>query len=68
MTKLLSTLILAAVAMIGFNAQAASHVGAAPAMKASEAAASAPAKKKAKAAAKKASAPAKTASEAAAKK
>ena len=66
MTKLLSTLILAAVAMIGFNAQAASHVGAAPAMKASEAAASAPAKK-AKAAAKKASAPAKMASEAAKK-
>ncbi|WP_280151186.1 hypothetical protein [Piscinibacter sp. XHJ-5] len=44
MTKLLSTLILAAVAMIGFNAQAASHAGAA--MKASDAA-SAPAKKKA---------------------
>ena len=66
MTKLLSTLILAAVAMIGFNAQAASHVGAAPAMKASAPAASAPAKK-AKAAAKKASAPAKMASEAAKK-
>ena len=30
MTKLLSSLILAAVAMIGFNAQAASHTGAAP--------------------------------------
>ena len=46
MTKLLSSLILAAVAMIGFNAQAASHAGAAP-MKASEPAAnaSAPAKK-----------------------
>ena len=46
MTKLLSTLILAAVALIGFNAQAASHAGAAP-MKASDAA-SAPAKKAAK--------------------
>jgi hypothetical protein len=49
MTKLLSSLILAAVAMIGFNAQAASHAGAAP-MKASEpaakpAAAAEPAKK-----------------------
>ena len=46
MTKLLSSLILAAVAMIGFNAQAASHTAAAP-MKASEpaASASAPAKK-----------------------
>lgn len=43
MTKLLSTLIVAAAAMIGFSAQAASHAGAAP-MKASEAA-SAPAKK-----------------------
>ena len=30
MTKLLSSLILAAVAMVGFNAQAASHAGAAP--------------------------------------
>ena len=38
MTKLLSSLILAAVAMFGFNAQAASHAGAAP-MKASEPAA-----------------------------
>jgi hypothetical protein len=61
MTKLLSTLVLAAVAMIGVNAHAASHVGAAPAMSASDAAsapaakASAPAKKT-KAAAKKASA------------
>jgi hypothetical protein len=47
MTKLLSSLILAAVAMIGFNAQAASHTGAAP-MKASEpakTAAAEPAKK-----------------------
>ncbi|HEX6707217.1 MAG TPA: hypothetical protein VF169_20840 [Albitalea sp.] len=60
MSKLLSTLILAAVAMVGFNAQAASHAGAAP-MKASEPAdkGSAPAKKKAKAAKKAASAAAK---------
>jgi len=55
MNKLLSSLILAAVAMIGFNAQAASHAGAAPA-KASEPAAKAAAEpaKKASAAAKKA--------------
>ena len=46
MTKLLSTLIVATAAMIGFSAQAASHAGAAP-MKASDAAsgASAPAAK-----------------------
>jgi hypothetical protein len=43
MTKLLSTLIVATAAMIGFSAQAASHAGAAP-MKASDAA-SAPATK-----------------------
>ncbi|HMC14630.1 MAG TPA: hypothetical protein VKI18_03295 [Albitalea sp.] len=57
MTKLLSSLILAAVAMIGFNAQAASHTGAAP-MKASEpaakTAAAEPAKKAASGHAKKA--------------
>lgn len=54
MTKLLSTLILASAAMIGFSAQAASHVGAAP-MKASDAAssASAPAAKASGATAKK---------------
>ncbi len=48
MSKLLSTLIFAAVATIGLNAQAASHAGGAP-MKASEPAgkASAPAKKEA---------------------
>jgi len=46
MSKLLSTLIFAAVATFGLNAQAASHAGGAP-MKASEPAAkaSAPAKK-----------------------
>jgi predicted transglutaminase-like cysteine proteinase len=44
MTKLLSTLLVAVVALIGVNAHAASHAGAAPAMKASDAA-SAPAKK-----------------------
>jgi hypothetical protein len=59
MTKLLSTLILAAVAMIGVNAQAASHAGAAP-MKASEPAAKAAAAEPAK----KASAPAKKAKKA----
>ena len=60
MSKLLSSLILAAVAMVGFNAQAASHAGAAP-MKASEPATkgSEPAKKKAKGAKKAASAAAK---------
>jgi hypothetical protein len=49
MSKLLSTLIFAAVATFGLNAQAASHAGGAP-MKASEPAAkaSAPAKKEAK--------------------
>jgi len=49
MSKLLSTLIFAAVATIGLNAQAASHAGGAP-MKASEPAgkASEPAKKDAK--------------------
>jgi len=58
MTKLLSSLILAAVAMIGFNAQAASHTGAAPMKAASEpaakAAAAEPAKKAASGHAKKA--------------
>lgn len=61
MNKLLSTLILAAVGMVGVSAHAASHMGAAP-MKASDAAmgsmsASAPMKKKAHMAKKKASAP-----------
>jgi hypothetical protein len=62
MNKILSSLILAAFAVVAFNANAASHAGAAP-MKASEPAAkaSAPAKK-ASAPAKKASAPAKKAS------
>jgi hypothetical protein len=57
MTKLLSSLILAAVALIGFNAQAASHAGAAPMAAsgaASNPAAAEPAKKAASGHAKKA--------------
>jgi hypothetical protein len=48
MSKLLSTLIVAAFALTGISAQAASHAGAAP-MKASEPAAAASGAKKAKA-------------------
>ena len=47
MNKILSSLVLAAFAVVGFNANAASHAGAAP-MKASEPAAKAPAKAPAK--------------------
>ena len=47
MNKILSSLILAAFAVVAFNANAASHAGAAP-MKASEPAAKAPAKAPAK--------------------
>ena len=58
MSKLLSSLILAAFALTGMSAHAASHAGAAP-MKASEPAAAASGAKKAKADAKKEKAAAK---------